>query len=288
MLIDHHSASKLASDAYLEKQEFVNIYKTQHNKIATAITHGVRYYIIEDFSNTIIAIRGTDSIRNMITDVMASEQSFLDDESVLVHKGFYDIAKEIFQIIKLDTKKDTIIVGHSLGGAVSLLYGAMLEEKGLKNISIYTYGMPPVVNKPFLDKYKNLTHYRHFHIFDPVPSLSKPTIQLFETQKRFKAFLSSKDTISNMIDTIKNIPDKYRHHGITNTIKKNLDIRKEELEKSLFFKTCTLYFEYHKIENYIKALISMKKEYIKVEDQKIVYQVKNTIKKKHIKLVVHT
>lgn len=290
MQVDHQIASKLASDAYLEKQQFANIYyKAGQNSVNTAKTDGVRYYIVEDKENTVIVVRGTDNIRNVITDVMATEDIFLDDPAILVHKGFYDVTKKIFQQIKLDTTKNIIIVGHSLGGAVSLLYGAMLKEKGLKNITVYTFGMPPVVNKAFLEKYKSLTHYRHYHIFDPVPTLSKPTIQLFEIQKKFKAFLSSQDTISNMISTIQNIPDKYRHHGITNTIKNQLEVSKEKLENSLFFKTCTLYFDYHKIDNYIKALKDLKKEYIQVTKEKIVYQPKNQpIPKKYIKVIPST
>jgi len=289
MHVDHKVASKLASDAYLKKQEFANIYKNNYTEIKTGKTLGVRYFVIEDTDNTIIVIRGTANIRNVITDVMAIEDTFLNDETVQVHKGFYDVAKKIVQVIKFDTKKDVVIVGHSLGGAVSLLYGAMLKEKGIENLTLFTFGMPPVVNKAFLDKYKTLKHYRHFHIFDPVPTLSKPTIQLFETQKKFKAFLSSQDTISNMISTIQNIPDKYRHHGITNTIKNRLEITKEKLENSLFFKTCTLYFDYHKIDNYIKALQGLNEEYIKIEKDKIVYQSKNKpLQTKYIKVIPST
>lgn len=253
MVINDQIAAKLASDAYLDKQKFANIYKSKDNKISTAEAYGVRYYLIEDKKNTIVVIRGTDNIRNAITDVMAVESKFLNNEFILVHDGFYKVSKKIFKTIKLDTAKPVILVGHSLGGAVSLLYGAMLSERGI-DISLYTFGMPPIVNKAFLKKYKNLKHNRHFHIFDPVPSLSKPTIQVFQTQMRFKSFQSAKNTISNMVSTIKNIPDKYRHHGINKTITDRLNITKEKLKKSLFYRTCTLYFDYHKIDNYIQAI----------------------------------
>lgn len=253
-LINEHTAAKLAKDAYIEKSAFASKYNTPKNTISTATAYGVRYFIIEDDENTVIAVRGTDNIRNVITDVMATEAPFLGNEKMLVHQGFYKISKSLFKVIKLDIKKPVVVVGHSLGGAVSLLYAAMLKEKNV-DVSLYTYGMPPIVNKNFLKKYKDLKHFRHFHIFDPIPTLSKPTITVFKEQLKFKSFQNSKNTINTMIDTIKNIPDKYRHHGVQNIITDKLDIGKEKLKESLFFKTCSLYFDFHKIDNYLSAIV---------------------------------
>jgi hypothetical protein len=283
--VNHHIASQLANDAYLEPKEFVKKYPKQ--TISSSTTHGVRYYILEDAQNSVITIMGTNNIRNIITNAMATEAAFLDDETILVHEGFYDVAKKIFQTIKLDTSKKVIITGHSLGGAVALLYSAMLYEKGI-DVSLYTFGMPPIVNKPFLKKYNNLKHYRHFHIFDPIVSLSKPTIQLFEVQKKFKEFASSKDTISTMIDTLQTIPDKFRHHGITNAIKTQLENSAQET-KSLFYKTCSIYFEYHKIENYLRSLKQFNQSYLKVDKNNIVYDEPKIKKaKRYIKVIPST
>lgn len=251
--VNEQLASQLASDSYLDKMEFAKKYKTKDNSIMTAQASGVQYFVMKDDDNTVVVIRGTDNIRNAITDVMAVDSPFLGDETLIVHEGFYNVSKKIFKTIKLNPNKPVIIIGHSLGGAVSLLYGAMLAEKGL-DVSLYTFGMPPIANKNFLNNYKNLKHERYFHIFDPVASVSKPTIQLFETQLKFKSFESLKGTISNMMTTIKNIPDKYRHHGEKHPITDKLHIPQEELNNSLFFKTTTLYFDYHKIDNYIYAL----------------------------------
>jgi hypothetical protein len=266
--INHHTASQLASDAYLSPQEFVEKYPKY--TISTSVTYGVRYYILENTQHTIITIMGTNNTRNLITNITAREHPFLDDETILVHEGFYDVAKKIFQTIKLDTSKNVVVTGHSLGGAVALLYSAMLYEKGI-DITLYTFGMPPIVNKAFLKKYSKLNHYRHFHIFDPIVSLSKPTIELFEVQKKFKDFLASKDTIDTMIHTIQTIPDKFRHHGITNAIKTQIQSSTQQAP-SLFYKTCTIYFEYHKIQNYIQALMQFNQEYLKVQKETLVYE----------------
>ena len=171
----------------------------------------------------------------------------------MVHKGIYTIAFNLLKKIKLNGEKPIYITGHSIGGAISLMYGAMLYEKGLSPV-IYSFGMPPVVNNAFLAKYKDLKHHRFFHIFDPIPSLSKPTIQVFKTQMEFKDFKSAKKTISNMIDTIQNIPDKYRHHGYHKRINIELAKLQNAVRNSLFFQTTTLYFDYHKINNYLKAI----------------------------------
>ena len=253
MNIDENIASKLAKDTYEKKEIFAKLYKTKQNIITTAVANGVRYYTIEDKKNIVIVIRGTASIKNAITDVMAADANFLQEKKIIVHKGFYTVAQKIFKKIKLSPNKPIVIIGHSLGGAVSLLYGAMLSEMG-KDVYLYTFGMPPIVNKRFLKKYKHLKHKRFFHIFDPVATLSKPTVQLFETQIKFKSFQSMKSTISNMISTIENVPDKFRHQGQSNPITDKLNISDKKLKKSLFFKTCTLYFDYHKIDNYIYAI----------------------------------
>ncbi len=268
-------AASLAKYSYESKQDFAKKFKTYSNtgtstnKISSATVSGVRYFIIEDKNKTIVAIRGTANMKNALTDVMASEEQFLNYKFVHVHHGFYSIAKQIYKTIKLNTKKPVVIVGHSLGGAVALLYGAMLSERDVK-VSIFTFGMPPVANKAFLKKYNHLEHNRFHHVFDPVPTLSKPTIQVFQKQLQFKSLQALKGSIKNMIDTIQNIPDKFRHQGFSHTITNKLNISAQTLKESLFFKTCSLYFDYHKIDNYLQAVISNKiKKINKTKNQEI-------------------
>ncbi len=90
-------------------------------------------------------------------------------EGIKVHKGFLHQAAAFEQMAKqirlpsgqvlhsalLNSGKDVYLAGHSLGGAVATLYGAMLREYGVdKNrLSVHTFGSPSVGDKKFADRY---------------------------------------------------------------------------------------------------------------------------------------
>ena len=89
-----------------------------------------------------------------------------------------------------------------------------------------------------------------------------------------------------MIDTIKNVPDKFRHQGSAYPITDKLDISNDQLNKSLFFKTCTLYFDYHKIANYIKSVYKRKEELsTNNSSTSLVKQSQQNFKRKKVKII---
>jgi predicted lipase len=109
----------------------------------------------------IIAFRGTDSYQDWIYNLSRWKSSFLtEDDGIEVHTGFLNHMKDIYNDVTYEIQRvcansihllQTVhITGHSLGGAVSVLYGAKLsqENPGL-DIHVTTFGAPRVGNKKF-------------------------------------------------------------------------------------------------------------------------------------------
>jgi|SRR5271157_1689909 len=95
-----------------------------------------------------------------------------------IHFGFYkqykllhnDVIKEVMD---LPLTVDTIyIIGHSLGGALSLLHTLMLKEL-FPRFKLYniTIGCPRVGNKKFVRQFENIPALRFVHRYDDIPSV---------------------------------------------------------------------------------------------------------------------
>jgi len=147
---------------------------------------------------TVIAFRGTvvSSLLNWITDL-----SFIELEpytgysnNAKVHSGFFNAYTALvpqgllsgFQQAILATKtSQIIIIGHSLGGALSTLCAVDLRIKSLGlnmttyppdnwDITVYSTGSPRVGDQNFQSLYKSLNlpkTYRITHAVDPVVHL---------------------------------------------------------------------------------------------------------------------
>lgn len=254
------STSILASDTYGDIDKFLKNYKGVVKKYEI---DKFRYYSIDTSKEKIIAFRGTANLNNLITDIKAIESNFLDT-NIKIHKGFYDIAKSVDNSLSIAKNKKVVLVGHSLGGAVALIYGAILKEQNYQ-VEVYSFGMPPVADYRFDKRYKGLSHHRYFHIFDPIPMLYKPTIETFQKQLTLKAYIKVEKIIDNLIKTIKNTPNSFEHHGVSYKLTNKLYQSKDDEKQSLFFKTLSLPFYYHKIDNYIYALSKQTSKYIETQ-----------------------
>lgn len=64
-----------------------------------------------------------------------------------------------------------LIYGHSLGGALANLYGAILKERGIRSDHIIIYGFedPGIGNDAFKHKFKNMNSYSFRNRYDIVP-----------------------------------------------------------------------------------------------------------------------
>lgn len=87
-----------------------------------------------------------------------------------VHTGFLAHLRELTQFVDRrddDPTKPVCIIGHSLGGAVAVLLGALLASRHrARQVRITTFGAPKVGKKCFREacgRFTNLhvRHYRH-------------------------------------------------------------------------------------------------------------------------------
>ncbi|XP_020682856.1 uncharacterized protein LOC110099891 [Dendrobium catenatum] len=122
------------------------------------------YYIGVDTRNklVILAIRGTHTVYDLITNVVASSDQNVSFDGFSTHFGTAEAARwylhyEMGTIRRLLEKHKDFrlrLVGHSLGGAAAALLAIMLRRKSAKElgfspdiISAVGFGTPPCVSK---------------------------------------------------------------------------------------------------------------------------------------------
>ena len=138
-----------------------------------------RLFTVECASHVLVAWCGTDSLLNFRTDVSFGPKRCPAELGGMgnVHGGFleaYQLAKRKFGD-KLDAVKDSLgkrktlfVCGHSLGGALALLYAAGMKAF---NPVLYTYGMPRTFSRLAAYLQRDITHYRHANDNDTVTQI---------------------------------------------------------------------------------------------------------------------
>lgn len=177
-----------------------------------------------------IIFQGSQEPEDWMTNISVKRVNFFDREEV--HNGFYDSLKLFLKTVKnkefstkdkktyifekdisfINEKCKIILSGHSLGGAVATLVGCYFHDLGIKkeNMSIYTFGAPPVGCEEFCTKYrKKLDLYRVVNENDIVPKIEKITNlrHLGETivlESNEQEIHSCADYIDNLIDDLNN------------------------------------------------------------------------------------
>ncbi|KAL1329776.1 hypothetical protein HN51_046966 [Arachis hypogaea] len=122
------------------------------------------YYIGVDLRKrlVILGIRGTQTVYDLITDILSSSDGEVTFEGFSTHFGTAESARwflhhEIDVIRKCLEKHQGFrlrLVGHSLGGAIASLLAIMIHRKSSKElgfspdiVSAVAYGTPPCVSK---------------------------------------------------------------------------------------------------------------------------------------------
>merc|ERR1719272_335132 len=139
-----------------------------------------------DTDNIIVAFRGTQDLRNWITNLnFPKSKEYAKCHGCRVHEGFYDawrsvstpLLNRVAQLYLAKPNSKIHITGHSLGAALAVLcaaeIGAENRSLGLNVTGVYTYGEPRVGNKAFQEFYNSGAHvsWRLTHWKDPVPHL---------------------------------------------------------------------------------------------------------------------
>lgn len=124
----------------------------------------VKYFTVNVNNTQYIVIRGTSNFANVKSDILASPV-YDALSQIWLHKGFRDAALGIFQNLekaypRIHPEKKTVIVGHSLGGAIANILGIYLYQNNFYLDRIITYGQPKITNKKGLAAYSNLPLFR--------------------------------------------------------------------------------------------------------------------------------
>lgn len=118
---------------------------------------------IYEFENKIVIVfRGTMNLEEALVDKKTEQTKY---KSGFAHKGFV----EIYSIIKPEIdalnfkKKEILITGHSLGGALSLLtsFDLMMDNQVL----IYVYGCPKVFDISLAKEYQDSQKTNHHRLY---------------------------------------------------------------------------------------------------------------------------
>lgn len=152
-------------------------------------------YIAEGADLIALAFRGTSSTRNWDTDFqVALVHPENTDRQLRVHKGFYQAfvklnegtlgIKEKLDVVK-DATKGAVpiyIAGHSLGGALAQIAGAVLGSDQIA--ACYTFGSPRVGNFYF-DLWVKVPSYRVLNYADIVPQVPLPLVYRHSGDPRY-------------------------------------------------------------------------------------------------------
>lgn len=135
-------------------------------------TDEVQYFLARDNAREtdVIAVRGTASVEDALVD-MQFQLKRMELLDINMHQGFSQAAMRVFDEIKpqLDKKRAVDIVGHSLGGAVALSLGMILDHEGYRVGVIHTYGQPKVTDREGSARFAHLNVIRVVTDKDVVP-----------------------------------------------------------------------------------------------------------------------
>lgn len=127
--------------------------------------------ICETEKRICVVFRGSESQTDWYYDLLIMKHKL--NENIRVHSGFYKqltqnnvYDKLVSEVNKLIGKYPTFaiyITGHSLGGALSTLFGYMLSTEINHQIMVVSFASPRVGNYEWKEAFEaktNLTHYR--------------------------------------------------------------------------------------------------------------------------------
>jgi triacylglycerol lipase len=198
----------LASDlAYFPQSEGGPAFQSQLGLDAKLISVGnTQCYVGTNKEHIVVAFRGTESpttidglkdwLLNDAVNLLIQPTGPLAADFVAAavgarwHMGFitaiHAVWEPVFTMVNAEVEKEdrhVWVTGHSLGGALALLGGWLLNRKALSVHQIYTYGAPMVGNDAVakaIDREFAGKVFRYVNTEDPIPKL--PTLSLIANQ----------------------------------------------------------------------------------------------------------
>lgn len=136
----------------MEYYEMYNlIQKTKYKSAGFDVNYAVSYNKKEDA--IILAFQGSKSLADWITNLNYKAKPYSDQErDIFFHGGYciaWDTAKDVIMSALLDTLEEhpssrVMIIGHSYGGALSVVAAEDLNFRTGIRPDVYTFGAPKI------------------------------------------------------------------------------------------------------------------------------------------------
>jgi len=132
-------------------------------------------------SLTILAFRGSESVRNFVTDADFPAVATDLCSGCTADQGFYNswlearsgVLDALRSAAAANPSYNVVVVGHSLGGAIGAIAAAEIRNSGTST-DLYTYGQPRIGGSAVSNYITNQNkggNFRTTHYDDPVPRL---------------------------------------------------------------------------------------------------------------------
>jgi len=152
----------------------------------------------------VVSLRGSQSIRNFVADLVFPQVPCTLSPGCLVHVGFQVAWAEVGATVLAAVASAAaaypgyavVVAGHSLGGAVGHLAAAALRAAGFP-CDLYTYGSPRAGNLAlarFLTAQPG-AEYRVTHAADPVPRLPPLIFNYRHTSPEYWVYGADPDAV---------------------------------------------------------------------------------------------
>lgn len=137
---------------------------------ATPIDNGDRHSLVCSNSKVLVVVfRGTETLTDTLHDVALLPVGIgAAENGYETHSGFHMACQSLYKdlIREIDRQdgrnKSIIITGHSLGGAMAVMFAYLAETtSGLNVNSIVTFGQPLLANESFANQL--VQHFQHRH-----------------------------------------------------------------------------------------------------------------------------
>ncbi|MCW8336072.1 lipase family protein [Vibrio paucivorans] len=181
---------------------------------------GENSLLIYKVSNGINAVVNAPVVQDFVrTNFDAAQISPPEFGETYVHRGFYQYAMALWKsiddaILKYHNGKKIYICGHSLGGAGALLLSALIHDTySPSTLRLYSYGMPRTGTRSFVQRYRDILHYRHVNNHDLVPQnpMTWANTNITEGLELSDMFSSGVNLAKKMLTD--DDDDNYLHHG---------------------------------------------------------------------------
>ena len=164
--------AKLSSYAYMDEKTAKPLAKELGYLKNKLISNGsAQCMIFSNKEDIVVAFRGTEPTQ--FKDVLADLKAWKHRSKTngWVHVGFYDEVKKVYDdmlaYINARPTKKLYICGHSLGGGMSMVTAARLQDRVE---AVYTYGCPRTGDRVWRSNC-SFTHYRFVNSNDVVPKV---------------------------------------------------------------------------------------------------------------------